>query len=125
MNAAQLTLAQHLATHANFEWKDGMLRNSKASLDKPWLAERLDHVSAQERPSPHSNKLYPGVPDLTDDATAGILLAMLPRHKGRLWIDGELSLLLSGEGTINRWSRCFCGDTLGEACAQALIASWP
>ena len=55
-------------------------------------------------------------PMLDDDATAGCLLAMLPASGAVAWRDGRRHIS-AGPPTAT-------GATLGEACAEALLAVW-
>ena len=59
--------------------------------------------------------------DLTDDATGGCLLAMLSRLTPKL-----VSAIETADGwTVDVHNRVEeHGDTLGEACAKALLAVW-
>lgn len=123
------TIAEQLVQHAQFEWQGlmcslpayshGGVVTHRMMDDGCWL--RLDASAIED--SYDACPIDP-VPDLTDDATAGVLLGMLPTG----WctsedLDGEcftvapnVLAILNGEG--------FRGDTLGEAAARALLAVW-
>lgn len=107
-----LATARALAAHDRFEWHEGMLAwpKSKASACGPY---RIVEV----RPLEFLGLL----PDLEDDATAGVLLAMLAEEWPDLALDtcdGEwtVSSKLAGMLTVD--------DHIGVAVARALLASW-
>ncbi len=130
-------LARRLAAHPRWEWREGMrvhavyqggsdtsvvgsvVRVAGNVLVSAWwpdLHECRDHHVRHHL-----------VPDLSDPATAGVLLAMLARDIGPGWRD---MMCLSHED--GHWVICdyqddgpeFIAPTLGEACARALLDVW-
>ncbi len=103
MNDEQMKLARELAGHPNFSGRRGMcIVNGRFPLFV--MGDGVGYRG-----------LMGGVPDLTDDATGGVLWAMAggphvaPALRGVRCID-------HGAG--------FTADTLAEACARLLLAQW-
>jgi len=128
MNDEQLKLARELAGHPTFKWQAGMLARERSPTgnwqpgDYEWrivdgepdlsaVTSEGDLDEAPNMPSAFAR----AVPDLTDDATGGVLWAMAggphvhPALRGVRCID-------HGAG--------FTADTLAEACARLLLAQW-
>jgi hypothetical protein len=112
-------LARQLAAHPRFRWAPGMLdtrgnRVVGVTADGgPWWLLAAEYTSGGERVA--------SVPDLTDPATAGVLLSWLPpgvfvRQSDPL---GDPDVWSVGTTTSTGWGR-----SLGEAAAKAVLAVW-
>lgn len=132
-------LARTLAAHPRWEWRPGMAVLPDAANPPARMvyrddteghtfavAERVQMFGHDPGVNAWSDDAYNGeeVPDLDDDATAGVLLGML----------APLGLTCVSPGVTGGWyvemegdplfeARAF-GDTLGEAIACALLAVW-
>ncbi len=125
MNDEQMKLARELAGHSRFEWRPGMAAR-EVSLSGNWqpgdyrwrimdaapdlaaVTSELDIHEAPYMPSAFAR----AVPDLTDDATGGVLWAMAGRPAV---VPCECGDVLVEEHR---------GATLAEACARLLSAQW-
>jgi hypothetical protein len=120
VNEKQLKLARELAAHPRFEWRHGMLPEYErahfvwsAKLDRVdedgWNPQYCDSIAL---PNGWPDAKREAWPDITDDATGGVLWA------------------LAGKPAV---VPCECGDviveehagtTLAEACTRLLLAQW-
>ncbi len=141
MNAQQV--AEALAAHPRWEWREGIGAVVKPGLR--WAGEkvRIQNVYGASRatrgctvtiwpvPIPHESwergEVSPRMllVNFADPATAGVLLGMLPERQLRVehWAPDPAL------GQPARWVvRCHAcsgiGDTLGGACARALLELW-
>jgi len=135
MNAEQLDLARRLAAHPRFEWCAGMLALENPSSghwqpgDYVWrivtgapdVMALLSEGDVHEAPYMPSSFLE-AVPDLTDDATGGVLLGML--GPGCSVLRDKRRAGQSDEWTVASGPGGGSGATLAEACARALLAEW-
>ncbi|MBX2800899.1 MAG: hypothetical protein KTR31_24675 [Myxococcales bacterium] len=100
-------LATQIATHPNWQWREGMSDHKKRRVVELDLWDGTD-----------------AIPDLGDFATAGAMLALL-FETGRLTDvvvqDGEwiVAVEVPGEG-VQGWA----ADTFGEAVAYGLLVAW-
>lgn len=110
MNPDQLDLARRLAASDEFV--------NRAAPIHPGRSRSLDGMKvilASDAPGSAA------IPDLTDDATGGVLLGML----GGGWISyrsvtrASWSVRLAGGESPE-----YLGTSLAEACARALLAEW-
>jgi hypothetical protein len=113
-------LALRTATCKGFRWMPGML-----ALPFEGMVSTPVRL-ANEREWPHDIGLR--VPDLTDPATLGCLLALVREA----WDDPSLSVLFDHDGCkwrVGRWEddglalRCRCADTEAHALVAALEAA--
>lgn len=134
MNTEQLDLARRLAAHPRFEWCAGMLALENPSSghwqpgDYVWrivtgapdVMALLSEGDVHEAPYMPSSFLE-AVPDLTDDATGGVLLVVL--GGGLVLYRSALYPLWSARRNDGK-SIEHLGSTLAEVCARALLAEW-
>lgn len=120
-------LASRLAAHERFRWREGMQDSDGFTvLDPfPWPTETVacaDGAMGKGEPLAIVRCRYPeSVPDLTDTATAGVLVAML----AEAWEDCRVHYyhgtwyvaLLTVEGEFEH-------EHLGVAVAKALLVAW-
>lgn len=126
-------LARRLAAHPRWKWRAGMLG------DDGWRCLGPDSVTDEivfGAPSDEAAATSAGVrwswpshlreaavrPDLTDPATAGVMLAMLAEADSSLIaeFDGHAWVIVHPEAEILMHT----APTLGEASARALLAVW-
>ena len=115
-------MAADLARHPRFRWQPGMA----------YFLDGERHRMVGDSPS--ASLLSFGVLDLTDDATAGILLALAaaaaPRrleiHIGGTVAGCRIRMLGRHKSPARprEQQSSWTGDTLGAACAAALISLW-
>ena len=137
MTPAQLDLARQLAALPGFRWGAGMLardpahdyRSVRVLGAADWAHSEgvmrptrtgftVDYQMRQGGPPPLPSRAW--LPDLTDDATGGVLLG---------WLAGMKLRPTAGRHSDGRWdvgldfdSTWPTGTTLAEACARALVA---
>ena len=120
---ADQTTAEALAAHPRWEWREGVRPRDEGPYTRitPQVAHKLAGPVA---------RMESGVvPDLADDATAGIVRGMV-----REWCDnhadalfstvyhrGEWSVLITARGL---YQAPFAAPTLGEAAGRCLLACW-
>ncbi len=111
--------AEALAAHPNMEWRDGM----RPRDESPYT--RITPQVAHKLAGPVARMAIGVVPDLEDDATAGILLGMV-----REWAHARGSAVEVFCGTNPQHSSVHAGpvggygSTLGEAAGRCLLACW-
>lgn len=111
----QTDLARRLAACPSFCWLPGMLTVTGARvIGVP--ADRLLHL-CDPRLGAEPGAL-PSLPDLTDDATGGCLLSLLPLGSRG---DEDCAYRVARHWRV-RLGGLYAGATLGEACAKALIS---
>lgn len=113
MNAEQVALARRLLTHEGFEWMPGML----GVRDAPGCSDHLkQEVRVQAPRDVWTAEQFGSLPDLSDWATGGALLSLLPRGQ---WV------IMSGENEVqlelNTTNASLLGRSLGEVVAKALL----
>lgn len=133
-----------LVTHERWEWSIGfpctLSGGVRAIYVSPqsdgvgaWVMLLEDHIclEAGELAAAEISELSL---DLTDDATAGVLLGMLTEQAPRrveVHAGGEVASVRirmlgvhhsKARGRVGGWS--FIGATLGDACAQGLLEVW-
>lgn len=119
-------LARRLAAHPRWEWRAGMVCNAHRLVDRdglgiivdggvPYLPVAPRWVTIEGHSPPDAR------PDLTDPATAGVLLAMLAEA-----VTSSTSMLVrdSRGWHADDGSQWHGGDCIGEAVARALLAVW-
>jgi hypothetical protein len=125
MNDEQLKLSRELAAHPRFEWQAGMLAREQSPTgnwqpgDYVWrIVDGDPDLSAVTSEGDlHEAPMMPAaferaIPDLTDDATGGVLWAMAGKPAV---VPCECGDVIVEEHT---------GKTLAEACARLLLAQW-
>jgi hypothetical protein len=128
LNDEQMKVARELAGHSRFEWRPGMaarevlLSGNWQPGDYRWRitsgAPDLAAVTSEHdiHEAPYMPSAFErAVPDLTDDATGGVLWAMAGRP--------HVVPVLRGVRCID-YGAGFTADTLAEACARLLLAQW-
>lgn len=125
MNPEQIDLARKLVACPEWRWAPGMLALAPEEghrwrkTHRGWDGEPSGWCAGEALP-------FLAVPDLTDAATAGRLLAMLPPDtvvSGPCGDDDTWDVTPGAysAGAMRREGR---GATLGEACARALLVRW-
>lgn len=134
-------LARRLAAHPRWEWRPGMAVCADAANPPARMvyagadghafavAERVQMLGGPRRDpgvNAWSDDAYSGeeVPDLTDAATAGVLLAMLVSSRGGLWDRALESIEAAGPGDGRDALALIEAYGLGPACAWALLDVW-
>jgi len=123
VSPAQVKLARALVALPSWRWEVGMLARGSGygrsgPWGTPWLTDLAERVTGGG--PPHADNAYP---DLTDAATGGVLLGMLPVVGTTVdWWD-----VLEGDTIVVYCRVCigdglYVGSTIGEACARALLA---
>lgn len=124
MTPADLALARELAAHPRWAWRAGM-RASGMGYGSRTLSGTHWIRTTERLAAPGMPHLDHAVPDLTDDATAGVLLGMLTEAAG--WnsespyrAGGAWSIFVDGSDGREGYR----GSTLAVAAARALLAVW-
>ena len=128
MSLADLDVARQLAAHPKWEWLAGVVALWRWKAGDPVMR----HYKPFHRIRLHESGRVPGwwtkrpadceyAVDLSDDATAGVLLGMLPADRG--W---EVQRRLSGRAVVlGSWGALYAeGWTPGVALAKALLKTW-
>jgi hypothetical protein len=118
---ADQTTADALAAHPNWEWRDGM----RPRDESPYT--RITPQVAHKLAGPVARMAIGVVPDLEDDATAGILLGMVrewAHARGsavEVFCGTQQSSVEAGpeSGPVGGYGR-----TIGEAAGRCLLACW-
>lgn len=134
MTPDQLELARRLVAHERWEWKAGMLAHSDglAAAGYHNIRAKGDQEDEENFSGWHGGSWgaddFGMAPDLTDDATGGVLLGVLraDAHDVRMEWDSDY-----GINDRDGWSLTFDGRVLvqfapamAEAAARALLAVW-
>lgn len=146
MNANQRDLAAKLVELPGWDWRPGVLTHTTIAGGfprcRPGTPVRIenescfDDLEAEQMVGCTCSKedcertdyggrcgqfgKPPALPDISDPATAGLLLQMVPNFAG---VEREGSAWLVCVGVAGESTRVFAGPTLGEACARACIAA--
>lgn len=146
MNEEQLRLARELAGHPKFKWQAGMLARERSPTgnwqpgDYEWrivdgepdLSAVTSEGDLHEAPNMPVGFVW-AHPDLTDDATGGVLLGMLddghvamgPEKVQRGSAPAERLWIVKTYVAPGALGAPYClGVTLAEACARVLLAVW-
>lgn len=129
MNDEQIKLAKELATHPRWVWRAGVQPCATKLApyvwgklgrveEDGWVPQYCDDIALPEG-WPYARR--EAWPDLTDDATGGVLWAMVGKPRVA-WYSG-----LGERGACrvrDDGGREFDGTTLAEACARLLLAQW-
>jgi hypothetical protein len=129
---AQVDLARVLVTLPGWRWRAGMLtaqRGPDGAVDDTIRCTRdADDPGGPAAAADREQDAYwteaGDLPDLTDDATGGVLLAMLA-SLGRVWTEHDT---LRGVVSVEVWATgqdpevAAAGSTIAEAAARALVA---
>lgn len=122
MNDEQTKLARELAGHPRFEWRAGMKPCAAELAAFVWKLDRVEedgwkpqHCDDIALPQGWPDTKREAWPDLTDDATGGVLWAMAGSP--------HVAPALRGVRCIDHGAG-FTADTLAEACARLLLAQW-
>jgi hypothetical protein len=129
MNDEQMKVARELAGHSRFEWRAGMKPCAAELALFVWKLDRVEedgwnpqHCDDIALPQGWPDAKREAWPDLTDDATGGVLLGMLGDWWAVRIVKGGVTVRPSGQGERSHLSRS--GATLAEACARVLLAAW-
>jgi hypothetical protein len=135
MNDEQLEVARELAGHLRFEWRPGMVAvegPASYGYDYRWriTSGAPDLAAVTSEGDVHEAPTMPAaferaIPDITDDATGGVLWAMVgkPLVVG-VGESGFISIQDPTMPTVDNATVTFGGGTLAEACARLLLAKW-
>ena len=119
-------VARALVAHRRFEWREGMA--ARTSDGARWRLWRGDHgmLRGQGEPSGYVGgweswaEVDGGIPDLSDPATAGVLVGML----FDVWPTVEIRKFRAHVEVYTSNIETVTAPTLGEAAGCALLAIW-
>jgi hypothetical protein len=139
VNDEQTKLARELAAHPKFEWQAGMLARERSPTgnwqpgDYVWriVDGEPDLSAVTSEGDLHEAPMMPAaferaIPDLTDDATGGVLWAMAgsPLVVSASTFGSVLLQHASMSTDGGKTAPVFEGGSLAEACARLLLAQW-
>ena len=120
MNADLLTLARAVVTLPGWEWRPGMLTADGERMLVDVACGLWRYIAAPYDESDR-DMMADAVPDLADDATGGVMLALLattePVVRVSVWGSDRVAV-----DTESGRLRSFSGRTLGEAVAKCAIS---
>ncbi len=143
MNDEQMKVARELAGHPRFEFRDGMRHTDTRPYVRgyggPYTgrcedAGDAEYLNLTRNDWKEYGQEHQKLPDLTDDATGGVLLGMVGKghnveHYGgvtgaSVWIVRERGHEWAARNGPHGFPPNHCGATLAEACARLLLAQW-